>query len=361
MRRVNSKESIEQFHEVPQYIYAQDSLYIPHLKQDIEAVFDAQQNPAFQRGTAVRWVIPQKGRIAAFYRDSRYVRYGGWGFFESTDDITAQLLISAAEDWLKQNGCNRIQAPINFGSRDQFWGLLLESHGEPSYQESYNPFHYRNFLENAGYQLDFEQITYEISPSDLNFKRFQRIATRTMSNADYRYLNLTEGNLKQFARDFVSVYNEAWSFHEDFEPLDEQRMVKRFRKMRWAIYPELVVFAYHRDRAIGFYVNIMELNQVFRFFGGRMSWWNRIQFLWMRNGIDKVRGLVFGIVPEFQNKGVEAGMILKSYEGLKKNKKISSVELSWIGDFNPKMISMLSSLGAKEVKKHGTFFKYFFE
>ena len=64
---------------------------------------------------------------------------------------------------------------------------------------------------------------------------------------------------------------------------------------------------------------------------------------------------------EFQNKAVEAGMIMKSYEGLKKNKKISRVELSWIGDFNPKMISMLSSLGAREVKKHGTFFKYFFE
>jgi hypothetical protein len=37
------------------------------------------------------------------------------------------------------------------------------------------------------------------------------------------------------------------------------------------------------------------------------------------------------------------------------------MELSWIGDFNTKMISMLKTLGAVESKKNATFFKYFFE
>jgi hypothetical protein len=363
IRIVDNFQDVKEFHSVPNYVYAADPNYIPHLIEDIEAVFDPLKNPSFQRGKAVRWVIPQKGRIAAFYTDKEGRRFGGWGFFESVDSETAAKLIATAETWLKQQNCQRIQAPINFGSRDQFWGLLLESdaNSSPSYQENYNPRVYRNYLEQAGYQVDFEQITFEMSPNDVRYERFQRIALRTYSQAGYRYSVLDFGRLDKFAADFVEVYNAAWSFHEDFEPLDVTEVRKKFRAMRWAVLPELVVFAYFNDRPIGFYINILELNQVFRFFGGRKTWWNQLRFLWLRNRIDKVRGLVFGIVPEFQNRGVEAGMIVKSYEGLKKIKKISRVELSWIGDFNPKMISMLRALGAVESKKHATFFKYFFE
>ncbi len=363
IRIVENTHDIKEFHSVPNYVYAADPNYIPHLIEDIEAVFDPLKNPSFQHGMALRWVIPQKGRIAAFYADKEGRRYGGWGFFESVDSETAAKLIAMAETWLKQQNCQRIQAPINFGSRDQFWGLLLESdaNSSPSYQENYNPRVYRNYLEQAGYQVDFEQITFEMSPNDVRYERFQRIASRTYSQAEYRYSVLDFGHLDEFAADFVEVYNAAWSFHEDFEPLDVTEVRKKFRAMRWAVLPELVVFAYFNDRPIGFYINILELNQVFRFFGGRKTWWNQLRFLWLRNRIEKVRGLVFGIVPEFQNRGVEAGMIVKSYEGLKKIKKISRVELSWIGDFNPKMISMLRALGAVESKKHATFFKYFFE
>lgn len=363
IRIVENKQDIKAFHAVPKFIYATDSNYIPHLIEDIEEVFDPLKNPAFQRGKAVRWVIPQKGRIAAFYLDAQGNRFGGWGFFESVDEKTATELIMVAETWLEQQNCHRIQAPINFGSRDQFWGLLLESdaNSAPSYQENYNPLVYRKYLEQAGYQVDFNQITYEMSPNDVSYERFHRVASRTYSQSGYRYSVLDFGRLDQFAADFVEVYNAAWTFHEDFESLDVSSVRKKFHAMKWAVLPELVVFAYFNDRPIGFYINILELNQVFRFFGGRKTWWNQLRFLWMRNRIDKVRGLVFGIVPEFQNRGVEAGMIIKSFEGLKKIKKISRVELSWIGDFNPKMISMLRALGAVESKKHATFFKYFFE
>jgi hypothetical protein len=122
---------------------------------------------------------------------------------------------------------------------------------------------------------------------------------------------------------------------------------------------KFAVFAYAGERPIGFYISMLEVNQLFRSFKGKMSWWNKLQFILRRGNIDKVRGIIFGVVPNFQNLGIETGLIMKCYEGYKNTPQIKVAELAWIGDFNPKMLSMLVSLGAHTTKIHYTFRKYF--
>jgi len=168
------------------------------------------------------------------------------------------------------------------------------------------------------------------------------------------------GNLEKYASDFVSIYNEAWAFHEDFAALSTETLLKRFKSMKLAMYPEFAVFAYCKERPIGFFVSILELNQLFKDFGGKLNLWNKIRFLLGRGKISKAKGIIFGIVPDYQKMGIDTGLIMKSYEGMQKIKKIDSLELAWIGDFNPKMLSMLKSLGARHTKTHNTYFKNLF-
>jgi hypothetical protein len=351
------------FHSVVDVIYANDANHIKHLESDVDAVFD-RSHKKFQRGDAQRWILWENskpiGRIAAFYEDKNGKRFGGWGFFECiNNDDAAKILISEAENWLKENKATKIMAPVNFGSRDAYWGLLISSTTYPSYQENYQPSYYQKWFDSMGYGLEIEQTTYELVENDFNIERFSKIAERTMGNAQYRFEVLDFGQLPKFAADFVTIYNQAWSFHEDFEPLDVAEILKRFKSMKPAVIPELIVFAYHGEEPIGFYVNILELNMIFKDFGGKLTLWNKLRFLMSKGKIDRCRGVVFGVIPQYHNKGVEAGMIMKSYEGAKKNPKIKSVELAWIGDFNPKMLSMLSSLGAKLTKTHHTYSKTF--
>jgi hypothetical protein len=40
---------------------------------------------------------------------------------------------------------------------------------------------------------------------------------------------------------------------------------------------------------------------------------------------------------------------------MKNHPKLTTAELAWIGDFNPKMHSLLHSLGAKTTKIHYTY------
>lgn len=357
---------ISLFHAVCDRIYKDDPLYIKPIIDDVESKFDPKRNANFKRGEAVRFILLGEdeltpvGRIAAFYQDKAGKRRGAWGFFECEQNpLYANTLIEAAESWLKNKGCASAQAPVNFGSRDQFWGLWISGIRHPSYQENYHPEYYRAFIEGAGYELEIEQTTYEIDQETFQMDRFKKISERTFGNDSYDYRILDFAQMDRFADDFVQVYNEAWCFHEDFEPLDRAGIQQQFRKMKSAMLPELGIFAYHNDRPIGFFISILELNEVFKDFDGKLGLWQKLLFLMRRKRIRTARGIVFGITPDYHNKGIEAGLIMKSYEVLKKINRFDKVELSWIGDFNPKMLSMLKALGAQLSKTHHTYLKNF--
>ena len=135
---VNDKKTRTAFHAVPDAIYAGDSVWIPHLRQDIDKVFDLEKNRLFKKGArAMRWLVQDDsgrwvGRIAAFvnpkYSKGMEQPTGGIGFFESTDDdAVATLLLNAAEAWLKQEGMEAVDGPINLGEKDRYWGLLVDN------------------------------------------------------------------------------------------------------------------------------------------------------------------------------------------------------------------------------------------
>ena len=54
-----------------------------------------------------------------------------------------------------------MDGPVNFGERDQFWGLLVQNFdAQPSYGMNYNPSYYQNFFDIYGFQNYFNQYVY---------------------------------------------------------------------------------------------------------------------------------------------------------------------------------------------------------
>ena len=73
-------------------------------------------------------------------------------------------------------------------------------------------------------------------------------------------------------------------------------------------------------------------------------------------------GVLFGVVPEHQAKGLDAGMVMASRAILQDQyKRYDEYEMNWIGDFNPKMINVVEQVGASLTKKHATYRKLFDE
>ena len=69
----------------------------------------------------------------------------------------------------------------------------------------------------------------------------------------------------------------------------------------------------------------------------------------------RMRAVVGGVNPSYQNSGVESAIFFHLYQVFRHKPWYKELELSWVGDFNPKMIAIYEALGAHKAKMHITY------
>jgi hypothetical protein len=106
-------------------------------------------------------------------------------------------------------------------------------------------------------------------------------------------------------------------------------------------------FVYYRDEPIGIWINLPDINQWFKHLNGKFDFLHQLKFLWLKltTRPDKFVGLVFGIVPEWQAKGVDSYLIMEGAKLIQSSLWYEKYEMQWIGEFNPKMINVAEGLG----------------
>jgi hypothetical protein len=132
-------------------------------------------------------------------------------------------------------------------------------------------------------------------------------------------------------------------------------------------------FAYYKGEPIAIWINLPDLNQWFKLLHGKFSLWHKLKFLWIKSTVKskKFVGLVFGVVPEFQGKGVDSYIIVEGAmtiqdltfeDGHYEIGKLlyEEYEMQWIGEFNPKMINVSEALGTYRSRILTTY-RYFFD
>ncbi len=358
---VNSAKTEKQFLEVPLLIYKNDKNWIRPLDQDIQSIFDANKNKLLQEGGLhKRWIVVNDkqiiGRIAAFvnpkYKEKQPT--GGIGFFESINDQkVANLLFDTAKNWLIDQGMKAMDGPINFGERDQWWGLLVEGFYPPLYHMNYHLPYYKKLFENYGFQNYFNQECFSL-PFDAEMSdRLNFLHQRIKRTGKYRAEHLKKSNIKKYVLDFVSIYNDAWTTHGGGKQLTEQEGHNIFNTMKPVIDEKLVWFVYHEDKPIAFWVNLPDLNYYFKRLNGKFGIWQKLKLLYLLKFVNnpKAVGIVFGVAQEFQNRGIEAFMIIEGRKVIKSELNYNQYEMQWIGDFNPKMVKIAYELGASVSRK----------
>ncbi|QDA60009.1 hypothetical protein [Hymenobacter jejuensis] len=366
-----------QFRDVAARLYQGYSYYIAPLDDEIEAVFDPKRNPNFDNGEAIRWILTDEngvvqGRVAAFINHATpqadsTLPTGGMGFFECIDNQeVANQLFDACKQWLAARGMAAMDGPINFGERDRFWGLLVSGFTEPNYGMFYHPAYYQQLFENHGFKVYFKQYTYHRRVAEPLHPSFHRTAERFARELPaYRFAHATLRDPEQLARDFFHVYNLAWANHSGVNPMTLDKARKLVEQMRPVMDPRLLWFAYHNDEPVAFFVSLPELNQIFKHVGRRLNLWGKLRFLWEKRRFErrqprKMFGVIFGVVPEHQGKGVESAMLVHAQQAFM-DIGYTDIEMNWIGDFNPRMMAVTRSIGARIYKTHITYRKLFDE
>jgi GNAT superfamily N-acetyltransferase len=371
--QVLDTHTTKEFLEVPLWIYKDDPNFIRPLDKDINDVFDPKKNKAFRFGECTRWILKDDdenlaGRIAAFvhkkYRNKGDgQKTGGIGFFECINSQeAADMLFDVSKHWLMQRGMEAMDGPINFGERDRWWGLVIEGFKPPIYLMNYNRPYYKDLFENYGFKIFFKQICWHISlMADISDKLLSQY-NRYKNNPDYVVGHVRKNNLKKFAEDFCEVYNKAWAKHEGNKLMSKEVAYKMFKSMKMVMDENLVWFVYHKGVPVAFWVNLPELNQIFKRFNGKFRLIEKIRLLWLRyqGACDKFTGIVFGVVPEYQGMGIDYFMIVAATYNIRKKTAYKELELQWQGDFNPRILNISKSIGAEHSRILATY-RYLFD
>lgn len=371
---VKTRIDIRQFHDFPRRLYKNDPYWVCPLDSEIEGLFDPAKNHTFRHGVASRWLLKDDkgstiGRIAAFIDEVRSKAQGqptgGIGFFEVIEDREAAFrLFDTAKEWLASKGMEAMDGPVNFGENDNFWGLLVDGFMQQGYGMPYNLKYYKDFFEAYGFRNYFEQYSYhrEARNEKGEFTRFPerlwKVAEWVAKKPGYSFSHFEFKNAKKYVDDICEIYNATWShFKEDFTPLDPEIVLESMRKAKAVIDEETVIFMYQNDKPIGFWVLLPDLNQILKYLNGKLDLISMVKFLYYKNmhKMSRLRAVVGGVKHSHQNQGIEAAIFYHLYEVFKDKPWYKEIELSWVGDYNPRMMASNEALGGIKMKTHVTY------
>lgn len=371
--QVSDKVTIAAFYELPLRIYKNDENWVPPLRILTEDIFNPLKNEGFQYGDARRWLVKERGqfvgRIAAFYDRSKIEegseQAGYIGFFECFDHFeAASLLFDTARDWLKSEGFIAMDGPVNFGENFYNWGLLVDGFQQQGFGMQYNPPYYKHIFEKYGFGTYYKQFSYhmDITSPDLP-ERFWKIAEWVAKKKDFQYKCFSFKEQDRYIDDFLIIHQAAWAKHTNYKPISRNDLKGLIRDAKIMIEEEFMWFVYYKNEPIAFFMMIPDLNQILKHLkNGKLNLWNLLKLFYLRKRktMTRCRVLVMGVIPKFQGTGIESGIFWQLRQVILKKPWYKEVELSWVGDFNPKMIKLFNSVGGKHVKTHETL-RYLFD
>ena len=191
-------------------------------------------------------------------------------------------------------------------------------------------------------------------------------ARRVLSNPEYKIKDITGADLEEAAENLRTIYNKAWSLFTGVKQMTKEEAQKLMRTLRPIIDPNLIYFAYHNDEPIGFFVMVPDLNRIIGKFNGKFGLWQKLQLIWdlkVRKSCDRVFGIIFGVTPEYQGKGIESAIMSHIFENYIRagRSPYKSFELAWIGDFNPVMNRMIERYVCATKHKMHTTYRFLFD
>ena len=371
--QVNDKQTINEFHQLPLSLYKNDTNYTPLLRIMIEDTFNPAKNSKFKTGDARRWIAKENnkcvGRIAAFFDNDYSQQYdqptGCCGFFESINSTeVAYALFETAKKWLAENEMEAMDGPVNFGENFFYWGLLADGFMPQTFGMQYNPPYYRNLFESYGFKTLYEQYSYslDIANPDLP-ERFWKIAAWVTQKPGYSYRHFTFRDQDKFIRDFIEIHEKAWKAHGNYKPVRFEQLKQMIKNAKLMFEEEFIWYVYHNDKPIAFFMMLPDLNQIIRKLKtGKINLLTILKMILYKKMkvIDTCRVIVLGVIPQYQRMGIESGIFYELKKVMLGKKWYKDMEMSWVGDFNPKMNALFKSFGAKRKLTHLTL-RYLFD
>ncbi len=360
VREVNTGPDLDRFVRLPFRIYEEHPNWVPPLVDDVKNTLTPGRNPFWAHAERKLFLAEQDGlavgRIAAIidrnYNEYHHSAIGFFGFFESVDDAeVAGALLEAASRYCREHGMSTLYGPANPSLNDEA-GLLVDGFDSPPMiRMPYNPEHYIQLIEGAGFTKVKDLYAFLMSIDRPVPEKLQRVMERLKKKPG---LEVRPVNLAHLDRDLAyirEVYNDAWSQNWDFAPMTEEEIAGLAQQLRPIIVPGLCPLVFYRGEVAGMCVGLPDYNQVLWHLKGNLFPFGWLKFLTMRRRITQGRLWALGVKRKFHNLGFDS---LLYYEAFMTGRKLGYTrgEMSWILEDNIDIIRPIEMWGGRVYKTY---------
>ena len=357
---VETKKAWHDFMKYPYRHYKHNPCWVPPLLMDQKVLLNPDKHPFYEHAKTQFFLARKKGkpvgRIAAII-DEKHIEFheektGFFGFFEAIEEYdVAEKLLTAARDWVKDQGMQTFRGPVN-PSQNEDCGLLIDAFDSPPViMMTYNLPYYADFFERFGLTKAMDLYAYYIDDKNPPPEKLVRVAeaVRKRENLTVRPINMK--NFDEEARKVWYIYNNAWSKNWGFVPMTENEFAHLAKNLKQVVVPEIALMAEVGGKPVGFSLSLPDMNQALLRMNGHLFPTGLLKLLWYSKKIDMIRIIIMGVIHEYQRHGIDAIFYLDTWRNATQ-KGYWRGEMSWVLENNEMMNRSATMLGGRIYKTY---------
>lgn len=342
------------FIELPFRLYRSDPLWVAPIRSMQRFMLDPSRgHPFHEHGETACFLARDssgviRGRICAVanraHNDFHHDRTGFFGFLEAVDDQEVfDALFETASGWLRERGMDRVRGPMNFSTNEEI-GLLIDGFGRsPVLMMTYNPPHYADHVEGAGFEKSKDVLAYLLDKEKFSWERMKRLAGLVERRTGAEVRTVRRRHLYEDVLTLMDIYNECWSRNWGFVPMTDAEFRQMARDLSMMLVEGLAPVVYEEGRAVAFAVGLPDANKAFlRARGSLLRTVLALKVPPFRIKIEGVRVLLLAVREKWRGCGLESLIISRMIDyGFRTG--VTWAELSWVLEDNHALRSILEN------------------
>ncbi|GHT41460.1 hypothetical protein FACS189437_08390 [Bacteroidia bacterium] len=370
IKEAADKAALQKFVTFNIRLYEGNPYHVPGLISDEMMTLDKVKNPAFEFCEAIYFLAYREnkivGRIAGIINhranetwNQKYARFSFVDFID--DEEVSKALFEAVEKWAVEKGMNGMQGPLGFTDLDHegllVWGFDQVGTMATNYSFPY----YKEHLAQLGYEKEQDWQEYHVQIAKSIPEKHKRIAELVMKKYGLKIKKFKRTkDIWPYAKKIFELWNEAYKplyGYSELSPKQIDYYIKMYIPM---LRLELITLVVREadDAVVGLAITLPSLSKALQKAKGRLfpiGWIHLLKALYGKGEV--VDLYIMGVLPEYQNKGVNA---LLFYDLIPIFNKAGFVyaETNPELEINRKMQSQWEDFEATHVKTRRAFIKH---
>ncbi len=317
IKEVSSPRELKVFITFPEKLYKNCNNWVNSLRIDEYNTLSKRKNPAFKFCEAWYFLAYKDkkvaGRVAAIINhnanrdwNQKHMRFGWLDFI---DDINvSKVLMDKVESLAKEKGMEAVSGPFGFTDMDKE-GMLTEGFENMGAMTTlYNYAYYPRHVEMLGYIKDADWFQREFDvPAQVpdKLRQYAEIVTRRYGVKVLRPKN--RRSLRKYGVGLFEALNRAFVPLYGFTPLSKDQIDQYVKQYLPVVNFDMMCIVLDKeDKVVAFAITMPNLSWSLKKSGGKLFPFGFIFFLKALKRFELVDMNIIGIVPEYQNKGLNA-------------------------------------------------------